>query len=229
MDEHEVDPRIRGIVQSFSFGNVTIARAHYALHEAPVFRNGPDMTKTPFQRTFGSIADIDKQYNEIAAGEKPTDPFLWSACWTLKDPSRAPEGKHTMIMDTFVPVELASGEDWEEIGPAYVRDVLLRNMQRHTSNMTEDNIIAEYIDTGPQLARDNWSFVNGTTTGGERVLAQLGAFRPIPGFAEYKSPVVNLYMTGPSCHPGGGISAMGTNTANVMLEDFGLKEPQDAF
>jgi len=30
-------------------------------------------------------------------------------------------------------------------------------------------------------------------------------------------------MTGPSCHPGGGISAMGTITANVILEDFGLK------
>ena len=229
MEEHEVDPRIRSIVENFSFGNVTIARAHYALHEAPVFRNGPDMTKTPFQRIFGSIADIDRQYNEIAAGIAPSDPFLWTACWTTKDPSRAPDGKHTLIMDTFVPVELASGEDWEEIAPAYCRDILLRNLQRHTSNMTADNIMAEFIDSGPNLARSNWSFVNGTTTGGERILAQLGAFRPIPGFAEYRSPVVNLYMTGPSCHPGGGISAMGTNTANAMLEDFGLKAPQEGF
>jgi len=229
MEDHEVDPRIRDIVSSFSFGNVTIARAHYALHESPIFNNGPDMTATPFQRTFGSIDDIDKQYNEIAAGLAPSDPFLWSACWTKKDPSRAPDGKHTMILDTFVPVDLASGEDWEEIGPKYVKDILLRNLRRHTSNMTDDNIMAEFIDTGPNLARDNWSYVNGTTTGGERILSQLGAFRPIPGFAEYRSPVVNLYMTGPSCHPGGGISAMGTNTANAMLEDFGLKEPQDAF
>ena len=37
------------------------------------------------------------------------------------------------------------------------------------------------------------------------------------------SPIRNLYMTGPHCHPGGGLSAMGTITANVMLEDFGLK------
>ncbi|MDH3616123.1 MAG: NAD(P)/FAD-dependent oxidoreductase [Gammaproteobacteria bacterium] len=229
MEEHEVDPRIRSIVEHFSFGNVTIARAHYAIHEPPEFNNGPDMSATPFQRIFGSIDDIDKQYNEIAAGLAPSDPFLWSACWTKKDPTRAPDDKHTFIFDTFVPVDLASGEDWEEIGPKYVRDILLRNLRRHTSNMADDNIMAEYIDTGPQLARDNWSFVRGTTTGGERVLSQLGAFRPIPGFAEYRSPVVNLYMTGPSCHPGGGISAMGTNTANAMLEDFGLKEPQDSF
>jgi hypothetical protein len=36
-------------------------------------------------------------------------------------------------------------------------------------------------------------------------------------------------MTGPSCHPGGGICAMGTNTANILLEDLGLIEPEDDF
>jgi len=41
--------------------------------------------------------------------------------------------------------------------------------------------------------------------------------------------VKKLYMTGPSCHPGGGISGMGTNTAMVMLEDFGLKDREDDF
>ena len=79
MEERHVDPRIRDVVQNFSFGNVTIARAHYALHEAPEFRNGADMTATPFQRIFGSVADIDRQYAEIAAGVPPSDPFLWSA------------------------------------------------------------------------------------------------------------------------------------------------------
>ena len=50
-----------------------------------------------------------------------------------------------------------------------------------------------------------------------------GYFRPFPGYAHYRSPVKQLYMTGPHCHPGGGISAMGTITARVMLDDMGLK------
>ena len=33
-------------------------------------------------------------------------------------------------------------------------------------------------------------------------------------------------MTGPHCHPGGGISAAGTITARVMLDDMGI-EPAD--
>ena len=90
--------------------------------------------------------------------------------------------------------------------------------------MTESNILGQYIDTAESLARDNLSFVNGTTTGGERLLSQSGYFRPFPGYANYRSPLRNLYMTGPSCHPGGGISAMGTITAGVILSDLGISE-----
>ena len=90
------------------------------------------MDKTAFQRIFGTMADIDKQYNEMAAGLAPTDPFLWTAAWTTLDPTRAPAGKHTLIMDTFVPVDLASGEDWEQIGPGYVRNTLLKQLRNYT-------------------------------------------------------------------------------------------------
>ena len=65
--------------------------------------------------------------------------------------------------------------------------------------------------------------------GGERTLAQMGMFRPFPGYAEYRSPIERLYLAGPSCHPGGGICAMGTNTAMVMLQDFGIIEDDDDF
>jgi len=229
IDQGALDPAFVRMVRNFSFGTVTIVRAHYALHEAPRFRNGEDMSRTPFQRIFGTVADIDRQYRQIAAGTAPTDPFLWTACWTLMDPSRAPAGKHTLIMDTFVPTRLAGSQDWERIAPAYVDEVLLPQLQRHTTNMGPDNVIARYIDTGPSIARANWCFVGGSTTGGERTLAQMGAFRPFPGYAHYRSPIRNLYMTGPSCHPGGGICAMGTVTARVMLEDLGLTAPANDF
>jgi phytoene dehydrogenase-like protein len=55
------------------------------------------------------------------------------------------------------------------------------------------------------------------------VQSQLGYFRPFPGFAHYRSPIRNLYMTGPHCHPGAGISAAGTIAAKVILEDLSGK------
>ena len=110
VNEHHLNQEFLRMVRNFSFGTVSICRVHYALNEAPNFNDNPEINQTAFQRIFGSIRDIDKQYLEISGGVAPTDPFLWTACWTTKDPTRAPEGKHTLIMDTFVPNWLSNGD-----------------------------------------------------------------------------------------------------------------------
>jgi phytoene dehydrogenase-like protein len=196
---------------------------HYALNEPPKYINNDEMNKTPFQRIFGSVEDIKRQYAEISMGIAPTNPFLWVACWTLVDPTRAPEGKHTLIMDTFVPMKLASGENWEDIGEDYIINVELEKLREYTSNMTDDNILAASVATGPSIERENPCFVDGGTTGGPMRMSQSGYFRPFPGYSQYRGPVSKFYMTGPYTHPGGAISAAGTITANVVLQDLGLR------
>ena len=195
---------------------------HFALKELPNYKNGPDMNACAFHRIFGTLHDIDVQYAEIMMGKAPGNPFLWSAGWTKLDPSRAPEGHHTLILDTFVPSRLANGVSWADYVEEYVEKVMMPVMHRHTTNMTGDNILGACYETGVSLEEANPAFVSGNTTGGERLLSQMGYFRPLPGYSQYKSPIPKLYMTGPSCHPGGGITAMGTITANVMLRDFGM-------
>ena len=229
MDDGLLDEKFLRKVRNYNPGDFTIVRVHYALNEPPNYHDNDEINHTPFQRIFGSIDDIKKQYAEIELGLAPTNPFLWVACWTLKDPTRAPAGKHTLIMDTFVPINLASGENWDDLAEDYVNKVLLEKLREHTSNMTEDNILAAYVDTGPGLERDNPCFINGTTTGGAMRLSQSGYFRPFPGWSQYKTPIKKLYMTGPYCHPGGAISGAGTITANVILEDLGLREPDFDF
>lgn len=226
-DDDVLPADFKTMVRNFVFGDVTIARVHYALNEPPTFKSGQEMDKTAFQRIFGNLADIDRQYQEMAQGLAPSDPFLWTAAWTQLDPTRAPDGKHTLIMDTFVPVDLASGEDWEAIGPDYCRNTLLKQLRNYTTNMSDDNILAEYVETGPSLARANLCFHRGVTTGGERILSQMGAFRPFPNYSDYRGPVEQFYMTGPSCHPGGGISGMGSVTAREILADLNGTDSDD--
>jgi phytoene dehydrogenase-like protein len=228
VDQEHLSPRFLRMVRNFSFGKVSIVRAHYALEEAPQFKNGEDMSKTPFQRIFGSVDDIEIQYSEIGRNIPPTNPFLWTACWTIKDPSRAPEGKHTLIMDTFVSNKFQDGSRWtDELAKEYLDNVMLPILQKHTTNMSRKNILGEYIDHAESLARNNLSLVDGTTTGGERTMAQMGTFRPFPGYAQYRSPIKKLWMTGPSTHPGNGITAMGMITAVEMLKDFGMREDDE--
>ena len=230
MEPEHLPARFRRMVENFSFGKVSIVRAHYALNEAPQFKNGADMSKTPFQRIFGTMEDIEQQYSELGRNIPPTNPFLWTACWTIKDPSRAPDGKHTLIMDTFVSNKFADGSKWtDERAKEYVDQIMLPKLQEHTTNMGRDNILGEYLDHAESLARDNLSLVDGTTTGGERTMAQMGYFRPFPGYSQYQSPIKKLWMTGPSTHPGGGITAMGTVTAVEMLKSFGMRDEDDEF
>ena len=222
MDPEDLHPEFLRACKTFSYGAVSIARVHFALNDLPQYKNGSDMNHCAFHRIFGTMQDINVQYSEIMMGKAPSNPFLWSAGWTKLDPGRAPEGKHTLIMDTFVPSQLADGTRWEDYIEEYVHKVMMKVMRRYTTNMTEDNILGAYYETGSSLESANPAFVSGNTTGGERLLSQMGYMRPLPGFSQYKSPIPKLYMTGPSCHPGGGITAMGTITANVMLRDFDM-------
>lgn len=212
------------MVERYSFGNISICRMHLALNQAPQFNlsQGGDMNRCAFHRIVDSMPQMIRQYAEIAQGIPPSDPFLWSACWTLLDPSRAPAGCHTLIFDTYVANWRADGTSWADTGVQYAHEVLLPKLQQYAPNIDSRAILGEYVETSVSLAQANPCFVDGVTTGGERIQAQLGSFRPFPGYAHYRSPIRNLYMTGPHCHPGGGISAMGTITANVMLEDFGI-------
>lgn len=226
LGEEKLEPEFTQTVKGFSFGKISICRAQLALTEEPEFTSGADMSACPFHRIVDSMEQMNQFYAEIALGKPPSDPFLWSACWTKLDPTRAPEGKHTLIFDTYVSNWLADGRTWGDIGEDYTRNVLLPKLQQYAPNISDQTILGMHVQTRETLESDNLSFVNGTTNGGERIAAQLGSFRPFPGYAHYRSPIRDLYMTGPHCHPGGGISAMGTITARVMLDDMGI-EPAD--
>ncbi len=222
--DEDVPESFTGMVKQFSFGRISICRMHLALNEAPEFLNGADMSACAFHRIVDSFEQMNNFYAEIAQGKPPSDPFLWSACWTKLDPTRAPEGKHTLIFDTFVSNWLADGQRWEDIAEDYAWNTLIPKLQQYAPNINKDNILGYYLDFRERLEEANPSFVEGTTNGGERIASQLGSFRPFPGYAHYRSPVKELYMTGPHCHPGGGISGMGTITARVMLDDFGIRQ-----
>ena len=60
---------------------------------------------------------------------------------------------------------------------------------------------------------------------GELTMDQLMFNRPVPGYAQYRTPVKNVYLCGSSTHPGGGVmGAPGANAAREILRDLGRSQ-----
>ncbi|MCI4348549.1 MAG: FAD-dependent oxidoreductase, partial [Thermoplasmata archaeon] len=61
----------------------------------------------------------------------------------------------------------------------------------------------------------------GNVTHLDQTLNQMLSFRPLLGWAHYRTPVDGLYLCGAGTHPGGGVKgAPGHNAAHVILEDL---------
>jgi phytoene dehydrogenase-like protein len=149
------------------------------------------------------------------------DPPLQIVCCSVADPSRAPSGLHTVKIIGFQPYDLKEGaQSWDAI-KNQVADANLSYLRHFSPNLTDDKILARFVESPLDLERMNPHFWHGSAHGGAQSPAQSGAMRPMPGWAQYRMPIPGLYQTGATTYPGGSVTgAPGRNAAMVMLKDF---------
>ncbi|MCL4745109.1 MAG: NAD(P)/FAD-dependent oxidoreductase [Burkholderiaceae bacterium] len=209
--------------ERFKPGKIPCSNSYWALNDHPVLKAGPEVTSTAYWRCMGFVEDLVDHWAEIERGVMPTDPSINVACLSMKDPTRAPPGKHTAIIYTFAPYQLRDGTDWDDVEEEW-GNRLLKTFRKYAVNMSDDNIIARFINTPKSIAADNVCMLDGANMGGEMARFQMGTFRPFSGWANYRGPFKNFYHVGPWNHPGGGVTAMGGITAIEMMKDFGILE-----
>ncbi len=72
----------------------------------------------------------------------------------------------------------------------------------------------------PADLQNEFSLTGGNIFHGNMSLDQLFFLRPVPGWAQYRTPLRGLYLCGSGAHPGGGVTgACGRNAAGVVLTD----------
>ena len=134
---------------------------------------------------------------------------------TLVDPSRAPEGHHTVKL--LVPQSYGFEERRAEFA-----ERLLRRLEAVCPAFTDDVVLERLIRMPEDIERVNEHMIRGTFHGGDRTVPQSGALRPVPGWAQHRMPIAGLYQTGGTTHPGGSITGgPGRNAAAVLLHDLG--------
>jgi phytoene dehydrogenase-like protein len=152
----------------------------------------------------------------------PDPAWILVATPSLVDPSRAPQGHHTVKFLSAQAWRLPEGEpSWDELKERQA-DRQLARVRRFAPGLSDDAIVARVVKSPVDIERQNRHMIHGTFHGGDRGLAQMGALRPAPGWGQYRMPIPGLYQTGGTTHPGGSITgAPGRNAAAVILDDLG--------
>jgi phytoene dehydrogenase-like protein len=203
--------------------NLTMFATHYAMSEAPLFNTplGPEPSVTA--GALESLEAYEAMLNGYRTGRIDLEqPVFLALTPTVIDPSRAPAGKHTFKLVSFLPYELADGpEHWDRIKADVSRE-LYERLGRLSPNLSRSLVLAEHIDSPLDLERRNHANWRGSCHGGANSPEQSGWFRPVEGWSSYRTPIEGLYQNGACTHPGGSVSGLpGRNCAEVLLRDLG--------
>ena len=107
---------------------------------------------------------------------------------------------------------------WDDQREAF-GDTVIDALAEYAPNI-KSIIAGRQVLTPLDLERE-FGLSEGNIFQGELSLEQLFFLRPVPGWAQYRTPVRGLYLCGSSAHPGGGImGAPGRLAALEVLKDW---------
>jgi phytoene dehydrogenase-like protein len=204
--------KIRG-----SSGKLNIALD--GLPHFPAIPQGSPCTRGDMHVT-DTLEMVERAYDDWKEGRWSRAPYVDMLIPTQIDPTMAPDGKHYMsVFVQYCPYQLADG-DWTPEKRQAFGATVIDTIARHSPNF-KDLILHAEIRT-PRDIESEVGLTEGNIFQGELTFDQLLFNRPLPGYAQYRSPLRGLYMCGSSTHPGGGVmGAPGANAANAILRDLG--------
>jgi phytoene dehydrogenase-like protein len=172
-----------------------------------------------------SVEYMERAYDDAKYGNFSRRPYIDIVIPSLTDPSVAPPGKHVMsCFVQYAPYKLGPGLNWDDQREAFGNNVI-DTIAEYAPNL-KNIIINKQVLTPLDLERE-FGLSEGNIFQGELSLEQLFFLRPVPGYAQFRTPIKNLYMCGSATHPGGGImGAPGRLAALEILKDIKSAPPR---
>lgn len=224
LDPTELDPGFLQMVRGYR-SKGTAAKLNLALERLPEFTAlkgaGDDEARAALSGRIHIGPDIDyleRAFDAAKYGDYSPEPYMDVTVPTLHDPSLAPAGKHVLsVYVQYAPYELREG-DWETRGEEFGNSVI-RALETYAPGLSD--LVADGQLITPADLENEYGLTGGHPLHGEPSLDQFYTFRPVIGWAQYRTPVRNLYLCGAGTHPGGGVTgAPGANASREILKDL---------
>lgn len=207
-------------VRRIDYSSATV-KINVALAEPPQFKALPGHGIGPqhhgTMHICPSLEYIERAYDDAKYGRPATNPILECTLPTAVDHTLAPPGKHLMgIFVQYAPYQL-QGTSWE-IEKDRFADRCFDILNDYAPNF-RSSVIDRQVIPPPEMER-LWGITGGNIFHGAMHLSNMFSFRPVSGYANYRTPIRGLYLCGSATHPGGGVmGACGRNAAREILRD----------
>jgi phytoene dehydrogenase-like protein len=191
------------------------AKLHLALDRVPPFRSVPEAGLRGRLLVAPSLQHIEHAYNHAKYGEFSAAPVMEITIPTLNDSALAPEGHHVLsAIVQYAPYGLKEG--WQTGRQRFI-DAALESLEAFAPGLRRSVVGAELLT--PADMEQEFRISGGHWHHGDLALDQFLMVRPVPGAAQYRTPMDGLYLCGAGCHPGGGVMGVaGRNAARAVLD-----------
>jgi phytoene dehydrogenase-like protein len=201
-------------------GNGFGAMLRLALDQPVEYSADPGIdARTGLQLLCRDLDQLHSAYGDYLGKRPSQNPPIVAMTFSAADDSLAPSGGEVLwLWGQYFPYELSDGRSWDEVADT-VADRLIDQFETYAPGI-RDHIVGQLFQH-PEWLERNLGLYRGNVMHLEMSLDQMFAGRPALGLASYRGPVDQLFLTGASTHPGGGImGASGRNTARAILSDL---------
>lgn len=193
------------------------AKLHLALDGLPAFQ-GLDEKQLGQRLIIAPDLDyIEQAFDHSKYGEYSNAPALEISIPSVHDTSLAPQGKHVLsAIVQYAPYKLRAG--WETQKDVF-RKLVIDLIAGYAPGI-KDQISASELLT-PVDIESEFNIHGGHWHHGEYTLDQFMMLRPVPGAAQYSTPLKGLYLCGAGSHPGGGVMGLAGRNASIEIAKGG--------
>jgi phytoene dehydrogenase-like protein len=219
-----VDSEFLGAVRAFKSEGVSM-KINLALDGLPDFKCLPGSQLAPHHQTTIHICPtleyIERAFDDSKYGRPSRRPMLEITIPTTYDSSLAPPGKHVAnIFLQYTPYTLSPevAANWHALKEGYADSVM--DLIEEYAPGFKGLVLHRHV-LSPLDLEEQYGLTGGNIFQGEMGTDQLYFLRPVPGWAQYRTPIRGLYLCGSGTHPGGGVTgAPGHNAAREILREW---------
>lgn len=208
-------------METYACGSGTF-RMNVALSELPDFTCLPGSQAGAHHQSgiiIGPSLDyLDRAYLDARLDGWSRAPIIEMLIPSTMDDTLAPAGCHvaSLFCQHFSP-KLPDGRSWDDAREA-AAETIIDTVNQYAPNFRKA-ILGRQILSPLDLER-LFGLTGGDIFHGRLSLDQMFSARPALGYADYRTPIRDLYLCGSGAHPGGGVTgAPGHNAAREILRD----------